>query len=452
MRAVLLASLALLSCQKADETADQKPIEAVAKTGSGSAAIARPKTEQVAPPFDLKNPPPDATKTASGLIYKKITTNDAGQAPKRNDTALILYSGWHQASGETFVNHKTAGQPWGISLATAAPGFTEGLQLLKKGERAMLWMPPAIGYKGTPPSNAETNAYDVELVDIHAAPPVPDNVAKPPDNAQATKSGVKYVVVHPGTGTEKPKPYDNVTFNYTAWDAEGRMFDTTEMGAKKPSKASPYRQPPAYGEMLENMVAGQRVRFWVDSTKMQESGKPVPGMPTGQLCYEAEILSIEKGIEPPQTPPDVAKPPGDAKKTAKGVFYKMLKTGKGGPHPKPTDTVRVHYSGWTTDGKMFDSSVTRGEPSEFSLGGVIAGWTDGIPVLSVGDKARFWIPEELAYKGAPGKPQGMLVFDVELLEIKAPGAGPPMPPHGGPPMPPHGGPHGAMPPPPPQHP
>ena len=66
---------------------------------------------------------------------------------------------------------------------------------------------------------------------------------------------------------------------------------------------------------------------------------------------------------------------------------------------------------------MFDSSVTRGKPAEFPLRGVIAGWTDAIPVMSVGDKVRFWIPEELAYKGSPG-PQGMLVFDVELLEIK----------------------------------
>jgi peptidylprolyl isomerase len=67
---------------------------------------------------------------------------------------------------------------------------------------------------------------------------------------------------------------------------------------------------------------------------------------------------------------------------------------------------------------MFDSSIIRNEPAEFPLGGVIPGWTDGIPVMSAGDKVRFWIPEEMAYKGQPGRPQGMLVFDVELLEIK----------------------------------
>jgi peptidylprolyl isomerase len=96
----------------------------------------------------------------------------------------------------------------------------------------------------------------------------------------------------------------------------------------------------------------------------------------------------------------------------------VLKPGTGTVHPNRTSTVTVHYSGWTTDGKMFDSSVQRGQPAEFPLSGVIAGWTDAIPVMSVGDKVRFWIPEELAYKGQRGRPQGMLVFDVELLEIK----------------------------------
>ena len=129
-------------------------------------------------------------------------------------------------------------------------------------------------------------------------------------------------------------------------------------------------------------------------------------------------------------PPDVAKPPADAKKSEKGVFYKVLKQGKGGPHPTPDDTVRVNYTGWSTDGRMFDSSIVKGEPAEFNLRGVVAGWTEGIPLMSVGDKFRFWIPAELGYQGQPERPQGMLVFDVELLEIK-PAANPDAP-HGHP--------------------
>ena len=67
---------------------------------------------------------------------------------------------------------------------------------------------------------------------------------------------------------------------------------------------------------------------------------------------------------------------------------------------------------------MFDSSVMRGRPATFGLNQVIAGWTEGLQLMSVGDKVRFWIPEDLAYQGKAGAPAGLLVFDVELLEIQ----------------------------------
>jgi FKBP-type peptidyl-prolyl cis-trans isomerase len=118
-------------------------------------------------------------------------------------------------------------------------------------------------------------------------------------------------------------------------------------------------------------------------------------------------------------PADVAAPPADAKKTSSGLAYKVLKAGTGTTHPRATDTVEVHYSGWTTDGKLFDSSVARGEPASFPLDGVIAGWTEGLQLMVAGEKARFWIPAKLAYGDRPrgGAPAGTLVFDVELLRI-----------------------------------
>jgi peptidylprolyl isomerase len=169
--------------------------------------------------------------------------------------------------------------------------------------------------------------------------------------------------------------------------------------------------------MLTSMVAGSRVRFWVPAEIMQ-AGKTVAGMPEGLLVYELELMTVAKGKQPPPTPSDVAAPPASALKTAKGVSYRFLSKGKGGPKPTEKDTVKVNYSGWTIDGRLIDSSLIKGEPAEFSLQGVMSGWTDGIPVMSVGDKVRFWIPERLAYGSSPGKPQGMLVFDVELVEIK----------------------------------
>jgi FKBP-type peptidyl-prolyl cis-trans isomerase len=123
---------------------------------------------------------------------------------------------------------------------------------------------------------------------------------------------------------------------------------------------------------------------------------------------------------PPAAPSDVAAPPADAKTTASGLAYKKLKPGSGGAKPKATDTVVVHYSGWTTDGKLFDSSLTRGEPISFPLNRVIAGWTEGLQLMEPGEKARFWIPGKLAYGDNPGggAPAGTLVFDVELLEVE----------------------------------
>jgi peptidylprolyl isomerase len=199
------------------------------------------------------------------------------------------------------------------------------------------------------------------------------------------------------------------------------MLDSNEIGATHAMTVQPFKQAAGMAEMVTSLAVGARGRFWIDAEKIAAGGNKAPGgVEHGTLCYEVEITqNVKAAAEPPPTPPDVAKPPADAQKTAKGVFYRFLVHGPGKDPRRPTakDTVKVHYAGWTTDGKMFDSSYLRNEPSTFMLTGVIAGWTDGLQVMTPGDRVRFWIPEELAYKGQPGKPQGMLVFEIELLEI-----------------------------------
>jgi peptidylprolyl isomerase len=117
-------------------------------------------------------------------------------------------------------------------------------------------------------------------------------------------------------------------------------------------------------------------------------------------------------------PADVAAPPADATTTASGLARKVLKPGAGN-RPRATDSVEVHYSGWTTDGTLFDSSVRRGETAVFPLNQVIKGWTEGVQLMQLGEKSRFWIPARLAYGDKPrgGAPGGMLVFDIELIAI-----------------------------------
>jgi peptidylprolyl isomerase len=124
------------------------------------------------------------------------------------------------------------------------------------------------------------------------------------------------------------------------------------------------------------------------------------------------------GPPPIPAPPDVAAAPADAVRTPTGLASRVLTPGTGTRHPRPNSTVRVHYTGWTTDGKMFDSSVARGEPISFSLAEVIPGWTEGVQMMVEGEKRRLWIPGKLAYEGRSG-PQGTLVFDIELLRIES---------------------------------
>jgi peptidylprolyl isomerase len=127
------------------------------------------------------------------------------------------------------------------------------------------------------------------------------------------------------------------------------------------------------------------------------------------------LLAVAQSAIP--APPDVAAAPADAKKTASGLAYKVIKAGTGTRRPTATSSVRVHYTGWTTDGKMFDSSVARNTPISFPLNRVIAGWTEGVQLMVEGETTRFWIPENLAYQGRSA-PFGVLVFDVELIRIE----------------------------------
>lgn len=116
-------------------------------------------------------------------------------------------------------------------------------------------------------------------------------------------------------------------------------------------------------------------------------------------------------------PSDVAAPPEDAERTPSGLASKVLKKGKGDAHPGLSDLVTVNYTGWTTDGTLLDSSIPRGEPIQFPLNGTMPGWKEGVQLMVQGETRRLWIPAALALEGRPGTPQGMLVFDVELVSF-----------------------------------
>lgn len=251
------------------------------------------------------------------------------------------------------------------------------------------------------------------------APEAPADVAAAPADATKTESGLAFKVLAKPRGTTHPGPHDKVTINFTAWTPQGELI-ASSVPDGEPWTLLLDDALKGLSEGLVSMGKGEKRRLWIPA-ELASSGRPKRRGPPGPAVFDVELVGFVKVPDPIPVPEDVAAAPGDAKRTASGIAYKFLKRGKGKTHPTADSTVEVHYSGWTPDGKLFDSSVRRGKPTAFPLGSVIKGWTEGVQLLVVGDKARFWIPGALAYGDKPneaGAPTGPLVFDIELLAIK----------------------------------
>jgi FKBP-type peptidyl-prolyl cis-trans isomerase len=257
-------------------------------------------------------------------------------------------------------------------------------------------------------------------------PETPTDVAAAPADAVKTASGLASKVLKAGTGTKKPAAADTVTVHYSGWTTDGKLFDSS-VKRGEPTSFPLNGVIKGWTEGLQLMVEGEKRRFWIPGN-LAYGEKTGDGGVSGTLVFDVELLGIKAAAPPvavapvapaPPAPADVAAAPADAVKTASGLASKVLTKGTGTAHPAATDTVSVHYSGWTTDGKIFDSSVSRGHPAEFPLNRVIPGWTEGVQLMVEGEKRRFWIPAALAYGENPGggRPGGLLVFDVELLKI-----------------------------------
>ena len=249
-------------------------------------------------------------------------------------------------------------------------------------------------------------------------PEVPADVAAAPEDAAVTDSGLASKVLAEGTGSEKPAADDRVTVHYSGWTTDGELFDSS-VRRGQPATFPLNRVIRGWTEGLQLMVVGEKRRFWIPAD-LAYGESPEGGRPGGMLVFDVELLDIHATPKPPEVPDDVAAVPDDAEVTDSGLASRVLREGTGDVKPTAASTVNVHYSGWTTDGQMFDSSVARGEPISFPLNGVIAGWTEGLQLMVAGEKRRFWIPANLAYGENPGggRPGGMLVFDVELLDIR----------------------------------
>ncbi|MFD2255097.1 FKBP-type peptidyl-prolyl cis-trans isomerase [Luteolibacter algae] len=371
-------------------------------------------------PSDVAAVPDDAQKTDSGLASKVLTKGTGNEKPAAADEVTVHYSGW-TTDGKLFDSSVKRGQPATFPLNGVIKGWTEGLQLMTVGEKRRFWIPADLAYGENPGGGRPGGllVFDVELLDIKAAPKPPEDVAEVPAEAKKTESGLAYRILKSGEGDSKPAAHDIAEMHFSMWSKDGQLLESSQSHGR-PLNA-PINTLPFEGlqEALTLMTPGEQSRFWIPQALTFGENIP-PGAPEGHLVFDIELISFKEAPEPPKVPEDVAAIPDSATKTASGLASRVLEKGTGDTNPKATDTVSVHYSGWTLDGKMFDSSVSRGEPTSFPLNGVIPGWTEGVQLMTVGEKRRFWIPADLAYGENPGggRPGGMLVFDIELLEIK----------------------------------
>jgi peptidylprolyl isomerase len=233
-----------------------------------------------------------------------------------------------------------------------------------------------------------------------------------------TASGVKIEITHKGNGI-KPAEGDKVTVHYTGRLTDGTRFDSSV------DRNSPFSF---------NVGTGQVIQGWDEAfLELQQGDKAIITIPpdagygsravgsipaNSTLVFEVELLSVKPKIK--AIPYDVSGK--DTQKLPSGLEYIMIKNGSG-KQAAAGAMVSVHYSGYLSDGSLFDSSVERGEPIEFRLGEgrVIQGWEQGIGLLKVGSQCRLIIPYPLGY-GEQGYPpvipaKSTLIFDVELMDV-----------------------------------
>lgn len=366
--------------------------------------------------------------TPSGLKYTILKTEN-GKKPMLNDKVQLHYQIRTMKDSvieDTWKTHKGSTYNFRVGGNQVSKGLEEGIQFLHKGDSAVLVMKPELLTGGNTSAKIPANTsakYVVKFIDITEAPKPFDVKGK---DTVTTPSGLKYIITTQGTGGA-PKSGDKIQAHYTGFFANGKIFDSSV------ERGQPFSFAPGKGQVIKGwdeafsiLNKGAKARLVIPfQLAYGEAGRP-PQIPAkSTLIFDVELVDIIPGIA--AKPYDIS---GKEKiKTPSGLEYVIVQKGTG-KKVEGGKMIKLHYTGYFEDGKIFDSSVERGEPAQFPVGtgGLIKGFEEGLMLMSVGDKYHLMIPYTIAYgeQGFQGAipPKANLIFDVEIIDIMTTNATP----------------------------
>lgn len=354
----------------------------------------------------------------SGLKYTFLKLG-SGTRVEKGDMASVDYVG-KLTNDTVFDSSYPRKQPFSFKVGQkmAIEGWDEALLLMRVGDSAKLVIPPSLGYGdkqvGQIPANA-TLVFIIKVVSMKAGPK-PFDVTK--KDTVKLPSGVKYITVMKGKGP-KINDGDILTLHYNGYLPDGKMFDSS-VDRGDPIKYNMGKGLKGLDEGIKQMAKGGKARVIVPpSLAFGEQGRPGLVPPQTNVIFDIDLIDVKQ--KPVVTAYNVKGK--DTVTTSSGLKYIVVAKGTG-VKAETNKMVKVSYTGYLSDGKIFDSSVERDQPIEFPLGkgAVIPGWEEGILLMQVGDKLRLIIPSSLAY-GDGGNPpvipaKATLIFDVELVDVK----------------------------------
>jgi len=217
-----------------------------------------------------------------------------------------------------------------------------------------------------------------------------------------------------GSGESRPGDDDRVLLEYSTFTRSGQLVDDSTTH-DEPVGESVRNLAPGLGCVVKRMQVGESRRVWLPAALQAKDEEEPRAEPAVDLTLD---VTLKKLTRAPQRPVDYAFPPRAAQRTASGLCYQLLHRGSAQQRPVGNSRVTIYHSGWTNRGVLFESSVLAGRPASYLSYELPTGLSEGIQLMQVGDKMRFWLPERLAYSGANrSAPKGPVVFDVELLAV-----------------------------------